>query len=129
MKDFKSGKRPSRPKAPNGRSFGGEKRSFNAHTPRFAADGGSNGLYAAICASCGDRCQVPFKPNGLKEVFCNNCFNAGGSKPLRKPGGKPSFSQSRDFGATATTSTGISKSQLDRIESKLDRILDLLDDE
>lgn len=31
-------------------------------------------MYDAVCASCGVETQVPFKPNGLKPVYCRDCF-------------------------------------------------------
>ena len=31
-------------------------------------------MFKAVCADCGDSCEVPFKPNGNKPVYCNNCF-------------------------------------------------------
>lgn len=30
--------------------------------------------YDAECAACHQRCQVPFRPNGKKPVYCANCF-------------------------------------------------------
>ena len=48
-------------------------------------------MFDAVCAQCGSNCQVPFKPNGRKEVFCSKCFetNGGGSS-------RDSFRDSRD---------------------------------
>ena len=31
-------------------------------------------MHETICDECGNACQVPFKPNGKKPVFCNKCF-------------------------------------------------------
>lgn len=31
-------------------------------------------LFNAECNGCGTRCQVPFRPNGKKPVYCSNCF-------------------------------------------------------
>lgn len=31
-------------------------------------------MHTATCASCGDSCEVPFKPNGKKPVYCQACF-------------------------------------------------------
>ncbi|HBS58907.1 MAG TPA: zinc-binding protein [Firmicutes bacterium] len=31
-------------------------------------------MFTAVCASCGVETQVPFKPNGLKPVYCRDCF-------------------------------------------------------
>ena len=32
-------------------------------------------LYSAICAECGVKTQVPFRPNNDKPVYCRECFN------------------------------------------------------
>ena len=34
----------------------------------------SRELYDAECNKCHQRCQVPFRPNGKKPVYCSNCF-------------------------------------------------------
>ncbi len=31
-------------------------------------------MHDATCAKCSAPCQVPFMPNGRKEVFCSKCF-------------------------------------------------------
>lgn len=125
-------------RSPKGRSFGG------ASSPRPGGSSFVKGeMFSAICASCGDPCQVPFKPNGLKQVFCNSCFNKGGEKPAYEPAGnrfskpgfdrKPSFNPDRDRDRREFRPSGSdqpsNKAQLDRIEAKLEKILDLLGDE
>ncbi len=30
--------------------------------------------FDAICSKCGKACQVPFRPNGQKPVYCRECF-------------------------------------------------------
>jgi len=37
-------------------------------------------MHDAICAKCGETCQVPFKPMIGKPVYCTNCFEKPGSK-------------------------------------------------
>jgi len=44
-----------------GKSFG--KKNFSEKT-----------MHKASCNKCGNTCEVPFKPNGKKPVFCDNCF-------------------------------------------------------
>ncbi len=75
-------------------------------------------MHDATCAKCGSACQVPFMPNGRKEVFCSKCFGEmngdsrdsgsrdsryGNSRPPRmydsRDGGS-NFSQKQMFGAT-----------------------------
>ena len=46
---------------------------------RKAANGGAKAarqMYDAVCASCGQTCQVPFQPRGDRPVYCRDCFEA-----------------------------------------------------
>ena len=52
-------------------------------------------MYDAVCAKCGVDCQVPFKPNGRKEIFCSKCFESNGGGESRDSRG---FGDSRSFG-------------------------------
>ena len=31
-------------------------------------------LYPAVCADCGEDCEVPFKPDGERPIYCKTCF-------------------------------------------------------
>lgn len=31
-------------------------------------------MHTAVCADCGQECQVPFAPRGDKPVYCNACY-------------------------------------------------------
>ncbi len=31
-------------------------------------------IYVALCRNCGSRCEVPFKPDPHRPVFCKNCW-------------------------------------------------------
>ena len=46
-------------------------------TPSFA----SKELFDAQCNSCHKRCQVPFRPNGKKPVYCSDCFKKDDARP------------------------------------------------
>lgn len=35
---------------------------------------GERQYYTATCAACGAETQVPFKPTGVKPVYCRDCF-------------------------------------------------------
>jgi len=59
---------------------------------RGGRDFGQRGqMFEAICAECGQKCEVPFKPTGDKPVYCTNCF-------AKKQGGQPRRPGGRDFG-------------------------------
>ncbi len=32
-------------------------------------------MFKAICADCGKSCEIPFKPNNSRPVFCSTCFS------------------------------------------------------
>ncbi len=43
-------------------------------------------FYKATCADCKKTCEVPFRPNGEKPVFCRDCF--GSKKGADERGGE-----------------------------------------
>lgn len=48
-------------------------------------------MHQAVCAECGNSCEVPFRPNSDKPVFCNGCFkgrkgDSGGDRPDSRGG-------------------------------------------
>ncbi len=65
-----------------GRSSGNSGGSFNK--PRFENRGGERQsgrgdrpaaeMFTATCSSCQKSCEVPFRPNGEKPVYCSACF-------------------------------------------------------
>jgi len=38
-------------------------------------DFGPRQMHKAICAECGNECEVPFKPTEGRDVFCKECFS------------------------------------------------------
>lgn len=89
MKEFKKGHR---------------KGSYNPITPKSASPragfrqapkGESRPLemHQATCVRCKKFCEVPFKPNGKKPVYCRDCFGMQESEPAgaRSLHAKPSY--------------------------------------
>ena len=31
-------------------------------------------MHKATCADCGKECEVPFKPDGSRPVYCQDCY-------------------------------------------------------
>lgn len=141
MNDFKKNNR-------FGGGFGG-KRDFQKR-PSFGGDrgrfsGGFGGrdtmMHQATCASCGKTCEVPFKPNGKKPVYCKECFAANGG-PEASSGDRPRFDRKerfnaphKEFGAPAHQGQGFSKPdgrldevkrQIDALNTKIDKIMAIL---
>lgn len=91
-----------RPVLCNGCFKGGGKGGFQ---PRGGGrDFGEKKMFKAVCADCGNQCEVPFKPTGERPVLCSDCFGGGGAK-------------------SASRQNDSIKRELDRINKKLDQIL------
>jgi CxxC-x17-CxxC domain-containing protein len=69
---------------------------------------GDKPMFQTICAKCGDRCEVPFRPVNGKPAYCKNCFDKGSTM------------------GSGTRSSDQSQSQFDALNAKLDKILKLL---
>jgi len=39
-------------------------------------------MYDAVCDSCGNDCEVPFKPTKGKPIYCDNCFDNNKGKDI-----------------------------------------------
>lgn len=97
------------------------RRSFNKGPRRF--DGPAQ-KYKANCNKCGDTCEVPFRPNGRKPVYCSNCFvkdTDSAPRPRREFSPRPQMAAPqapRDDKALAEL-----KSELQGINEKLERLL------
>jgi CxxC-x17-CxxC domain-containing protein len=90
------------PRRDSGRRFEGNPRrdsgrGFNRNKPDFQKT-------KVICSSCGEECEVPFRPSSNKPVYCDACFS-------RKDKGGSGRNSGKD---------------LDIINEKLDRIMKAL---
>lgn len=77
-------------------------------------------LFDATCAGCGSTCQVPFRPNGKKPVYCKACFDRNNGV-----GDRPSFRSESRFESKGTELQEI-KRNIDALHKKLDTIIDRL---
>lgn len=123
----------------SGNKFGGggrpkEGKRFGGSSSRSSASGE---LYKATCSDCGKVCEVPFKPNGEKPVFCSDCFgrklsdgNRGENRTREDGRPRPHHQPTtvRPVMPREHTDTGLSdvKKQLANLEQKLNRILDII---
>lgn len=62
-------------------------------------------MHKTTCSNCGRDCEVPFKPNGSKPVFCSDCFERNGGRESNRFSGpdrdraprRPSFGENRSY--------------------------------
>jgi len=45
-------------------------------------------MFSAICAECGQACEVPFKPTTGRPVLCSHCFKGKDGSAPRQSGGR-----------------------------------------
>lgn len=60
--------------------FGGKR---TGSRPPYQRSGGGfsrpqGQMHQATCAQCGKSCEVPFRPNGQRPVYCRDCFGGAG---------------------------------------------------
>ena len=73
-------------------------------------------LFKAECNACHKLCEVPFKPNGKKPVYCRDCYRANeGGAPERSASFSPR-------GASASTNTGDFSRELVALGAKIERL-------
>ena len=111
---------------PHGSGDNKEGGRFDDRRPRFGT-GRPPQLFPAICSECGKACQLPFRPNGQKPVYCNDCFSRNKAKA---PAAAGNFTPKTFQPAPASNSQPARdnrideiKKQLDAVQSKLDSIL------
>lgn len=92
-------------------------------------------LYTAECSNCHAQCEVPFRPNGSKPVFCRNCFNRdrsgddrGDTRTFRPKSFKPRDSFTPRSAPKEDRRIDDLKRQLTDMEAKIDRLTALLSD-
>ncbi|CAN5733595.1 hypothetical protein BH11PAT2_BH11PAT2_07270 [soil metagenome] len=108
MSDFKKSKfSNSRPNTPRAFSRGPSSRpSFGGGAPRFnARDNGPSESFKTTCSKCNKACEVPFKPNGKKPVFCRDCFVRDDA-----PRGNDSSYEKRSYGNDHDNNRGSERS-------------------
>jgi CxxC-x17-CxxC domain-containing protein len=110
MSDFK--------KKHYGSTFGPSRPSFGSRR----ADDHSTESHKTTCSECHAPCEVPFKPNGKKPVYCRNCFKH--NSPTTAFTGQV-FSHPTEY--TEDGSTTDLKKQFSILNTKLDRLISAIE--
>jgi len=82
-------------------------------------------MHHAVCDECGDDCEVPFRPNGSKPIYCSFCFEDGPRDNSR--GNNRSHDRGPKHDKHAPKPHDDSKFQKQLI-AKLDTIIEILQD-
>jgi CxxC-x17-CxxC domain-containing protein len=100
-------------------------------------DRGDREMFTATCANCNKSCEVPFRPNGQKPVYCKDCFGTmkgaderGGDRGGSDRGGfaprgdsRPSYNAPRAEAAAPSASNA----QMEKLTAKVDALAKSLD--
>lgn len=113
----------------SGRSDGRFERKDSGRNDR---SGSRLEMHEATCAKCGKRCEVPFKPNGTKPIYCRNCFTKNDSSRENRSDNfrsrdRPDRFESRARPDRRTESESSSGDELSEINRKLDKIMRALE--
>lgn len=80
--------------------FGGGERRGGFRGGSRPSFGERKELFQATCSNCHKECEVPFRPNGTKPVFCKDCFvrpeNDAPRSFDRRDAPRPSFDRRDD---------------------------------
>ena len=82
-------------------------------------DSHSHEPHKTTCDSCHAMCEVPFKPNGKKPVYCRNCYK--GKETTTSFTGQP-FTRFTDPVRTETGAPDLQK-QFSILNTKIDRLI------
>ncbi len=111
------------------RDFG--RRDFRGRGFGDRSGGGRREMHKAVCDECGKECEVPFEPTSGKPVYCSDCFEKREDRPT-SPRNFQDRDRRRDEGPRRSNferrpdSRPQRNDQLDAINLKIDRILELL---
>jgi CxxC-x17-CxxC domain-containing protein len=118
------------------------KQRYADKKPRFEAKERKDvQLYKATCSTCGNSCEVPFRPDGVKPVLCRDCFAAKNASATNSAGNPTRFTENElrgrkptpTYTATPVVPAGVSAKdyallvkQLSVVETKVNQILELI---
>jgi CxxC-x17-CxxC domain-containing protein len=87
-------------------------------------------MFKTICSDCGKECEVPFKPNGNKPVFCRDCFQGKrtfeGPRENNFPPRRPNFDDRGPHQGPPPPPPAPHREEFAALNAKLDKILNLL---
>ncbi len=99
-------------------------KSFNSNSfEKFRGE--EKRLFDTECSMCGEDCQVPFKPMAGRPVYCGVCMRKEDKMPMTGP--KPMNAFNKSGAEAPSNSSGPSKAEFAALNTKIDRILSILE--
>jgi len=107
--------RTAKPFERNPKPFDRSSKPFERREGPRSGRGFSQETFEAVCAKCGQKCDLPFKPRGDKPVYCRDCFRGNDDA-------RPRFEDRHEPVHHVDQSD-----ELKQINEKLDKIMRALD--
>jgi CxxC-x17-CxxC domain-containing protein len=85
-------------------------------------------MHHAVCAECGNDCEVPFRPTGDRPIYCKNCFGGKGGDDRAPRQDRPSFDRGAAPSHGSDKAVRELSQKVDAIAQKLDALIALFDD-
>ncbi len=105
---------------------GGDRGGFRGGRGDDRGERGPVTMHSAICASCGKTCEVPFRPTGDKPVYCRDCFAGRSAMGGERSNRKDPRTFTPNASSQTTSGNGELKKQLEIMNSKLDKLVLLM---
>lgn len=88
-------------------------------------------MHRAVCSTCGNDCEVPFRPTSGKPVYCNKCFKSVRNSEGDRYEERNSYQKNTDYSKHDNERRSGSmdeqlKRQFETLNWKLDKILKIL---
>ncbi len=129
MSEFKKGGNFSKGPRSGGFNKGGFSRpSFGGGSRPSGRDQGERTeTFKATCSKCRAACDVPFRPNGKKPVYCKDCFVRDDARPTSNSFEKRSYGPERPSPRHAAPvedpRIGAMQKELAAVHAKLDTLI------
>jgi CxxC-x17-CxxC domain-containing protein len=79
-------------------------------------------MHQATCVSCKKFCEVPFKPNGKKPVFCRDCFSKQDPEPARAHAKHQAYPERTVVHTSIAPRQDDLRSQIEALTAKVDTL-------
>lgn len=83
-------------------------------------------MFEAVCDNCSKNCKLPFRPTNNRPVYCSDCFEKGNNEPRNNENKDNSRSRNSEQPQFQASLLSDNKEQFQELNTKLDRILELL---
>jgi len=94
---------------------------------RSFGDRGPRTMFKAVCAVCGEPCEVPFRPSGSRPIYCDKHFEGKDEASSRRPASRGFDRPHGEDRQESSRATAQLMGELKSLNIKVDRILSALD--